>query len=600
MSPMDIQQITFLIILSLALYFFISEKLTVDMTAILIILSLAVTGILDPKEAFSGLSSEPAVIVVAVFVLSAGLSATGLTDAIGHSVGKFAGHREWLANIVIMTTVACLSAFTHHLMVTAMMLPIVMRLCREQNMHTSRLLIPMATAASLGTTMTLIGAPAFLLANNVIKRSGEPALKLFSVTPLGATLVGASFVLIILTLWMLPKTSGKDSQEDKFRIDAVFTELIIPAESKWINVGLEDFQKGNAKRFEIVGLKRDGKRISTLTADLTLNKDDVILVKTSPDELVSIDEKLGLALRTVSKYGESLKTDDEKDKKEIQAMVVQALISRDSPYVGKSIAELDFLHNLGVLVIGLWRKNGWVYHEISKEKLREGDMVILWGPEERFDDLNEQNNFLLLMPMNVRPKKRIKAKVAGFIMLASIIAAATEVLAPHIAFSVGAVAMVLSKCVNLKQAYHSVEVKIFVMIAGVIPLGLAMEKTGLATMFAKNLAVLIAHWEPWAMLLVFFTAAALLTQILSDAATTVLIAPIAVAFAKNAEISITAAVVCVTVGAVASFLTPIGHHGNLLVLGPGNYRFIDFLKIGLPLTALIAAITCFMSLRLWG
>ncbi|UXR63412.1 SLC13 family permease [Bdellovibrio bacteriovorus] len=154
--------------------------------------------------------------------------------------------------------------------------------------------------------------------------------------------------------------------------------------------------------------------------------------------------------------------------------------------------------------------------------------------------------------------------------------------------------------VSLRNAYESIEVKIFVMIAGVIPLGLAMEKTGLAALFAKSLSVLMATWDPWAVMLAFFVAAGLLTQILSDSATTVLIAPIAVAFAKTAGVSPTAAVVCVTVGAVASFLTPIGHHGNLLILGPGNYRFIDFLKIGLPLTALIAIVTSFMSLRLWN
>lgn len=593
MSAMDWNQILFLFILAGALFLFVSEKLSVDLIGLLIILSLAITGILDVKQAFAGFSSEPALIVAAVFVLSAGLTATGVTDFVGGAVARMAGQNQWLANAVVMFTVAFLSAFTHHLMVTAMMLPIVMRICRENNLPSSRLLIPMATAASLGTTMTLIGAPAFLLANEVIKRAGEPGLRLFSVTPLGAVLVLCGILFILLTLWVLPQTSGKDSTEDRFRIDEVFTELLVPQGSRWVGMGFAEFLKETASRFEVVSVKRRGERISTL-ADDVIQDNDILLVKTSPDELLSVDEKMGLVLRTVKKYGEGLT--DEKS----EPLVVQALIAPRSEFVGKTVGEIDFLRSFGVVVIALWRKDGWLYHEIAQVQIQEGDLVVLWGEDAQMEPLRENSNFLLLLPLNARPKKRFKAKTATLVMVASVTLAATETLAPHIAFLAGAVAMVAFRCVSLKRAYESIEVRIFVMIAGVIPLGLAMEKTGLAGLFAKNMALFLAAWDPWMVLLVFFTVAGLLTQILSDAATTVLIAPVAVAFAKTAGISPTAAVVCVTVGAVASFLTPIGHHGNLLILGPGNYRFVDFLKIGLPLTALIGVLTSFMSLRLWG
>ena len=316
---MDVQQWIFVAILVLALYFFISEKLTVDVTALLIILSLAITGVISPKDALAGFASEPALIVCAVFVLSAGLVSTGLTDAIGTAVGKIAGHSQWIGNFVIMFSVAILSAFTHHLMVTAMMLPIVMRICREHSMPSSRFLIPMATAASLGTTMTLIGAPAFLLANNILKHAGEPGLRLFSVTPLGAVLVVAGLFMILTMLWILPKTSGRDPHDEKFRISEVFTELIIPEESRWIGIQLEDFLKETSKRFETVGIKRFGQRISTLASDIVLEKADIILVKTSPDELLSVDEKMGLALRIVKKYGDEVVEADPNKKEKTEA-----------------------------------------------------------------------------------------------------------------------------------------------------------------------------------------------------------------------------------------------------------------------------------------
>ena len=191
-------QIIFIIIMIVSIFLFITEYLRVDVIAMLIILALSITGLIEIKEAFSGFSSEPAIIVAAVFVLSAGLSHTGVTDIIGEWVTKFSGKGEVRAIFVIMITVAAMSAFTHHLMVTAMMLPIIMKICKdEKNLHASRLLIPMATAASLGTTLTLIGAPAFLLSNNILKRAGEPSLGLFTVAKIGFPMVIAGIIFCI-------------------------------------------------------------------------------------------------------------------------------------------------------------------------------------------------------------------------------------------------------------------------------------------------------------------------------------------------------------------------------------------------------------------
>ena len=206
----------------------------------------------------------------------------------------------------------------------------------------------------------------------------------------------------------------------------------------------------------------------------------------------------------------------------------------------------------------------------------------------------------MFLPFYGSSRKRTKAKYASLIMLVSIALAATGALPAHLAFVTGALAMILTRCVNVEQALASVELKIFIMIAGVIPLGIAMEKTGIDKLLASQILGFTEGWQPYAILLVFFWVAALLTQILSDAATTVLLAPIAVAFAKGAQISPTASVICVTVGAVASFLTPIGHHGNLLILSPGGYKFADFLKIGLPLTLILSVITCYLSYQVWG
>ena len=595
---MDLQQIIFLVILVATLALFISEKLRVDLVALLALLALTLTGILGPKEALSGFSSEPAIIVAAVFVLSAGLSATGITDRIGAGIARAAGGSEWRTIAVVMPATAALAAFSHHLMVTAMMLPMLLRLGREQKLPASRLLMPMSLAASLGTTLTLISAPAFLLANDLLKRSGQPSLDIFAITPIGVVLVLVGTTYMLLGRWLVPKRDGENPQADYLRLERYYTELLVEKESPWIGKTRADFDKAFTNRLQVVDWLRHGMRRREQHGDSSLEAGDVLLVRASPDEIASIKNEPGLALHAVAKYGEQPGSDHRTELLG-EEQLVQAVVAPRSEFVGRSVANIDFLRNLGVVVVGLWRKEGWLHGELSEMLLQEGDLLVLWGRKHTFEQLNSHHGFLMLMPFNAQQKSRSRAPLALLIMVASIVAAATELLSPQIAFLAGAVAMVLTRCVGIEQAYKEIDVRIFVMIAGVIPLGIAMERTGTAALFADLLLRHAAHWSPLVLLLVMFTAAALLTQILSDAATTVLLCPIALALAEGLGLPPVPFVVCTAMGAVASFLTPIGHHGNLLILNPGQYTFGDFLRVGAPLTVLIALASAWMARWMW-
>lgn len=591
---MDTNQIIFLVIMCSSILLFITEWVRVDVVGVLIILSLAITGLLDTNAALSGFSSEPAIIVAAVFILSAGLNHTGATDMIARLFKKISTSNESIATLVVMIGVAAMSSVTHHLMITALMLPIVMKLCQEKNFSSSRMLIPMATAASLGTTLTLIGAPAFLLSNQIIKRSGAPALDLFSPGKVGSVLVLTGFLVIIILRWLLPEKTGVSTDDNRFKHDNITTEVLIPENSQWIGKSLEELKQSTTERFQVLSIFRGRKTISSHLDNLLLAEKDVLLIETNSDELVSIEEKLGLVVRAFKKFG-----DYNPDLKE-ENNIVEAVVGPDSQFIGKTISDMNFFDNYGVVVVAIWRKAGWIREKLSQVTLQHGDLIVLWGPSEKLEGLTEYRNFLLFVPFHGKSKKRANIPIAATIMALSILTATFEWLPAHIAFLAGAAAMIIFKCVSIDDAYNSVETRVFVMIAGVIPLGLAMQKVG----FDKLSADLLVQWTegltPFQMLMIFFWFAALLTQILSDAATTVLIAPIALAFAQKAGFSPVAAVVTVTIGAIASFLTPIGHHGNLLILGPGGYKFADFFKIGLPLTIVISFITCFLSLRIWS
>jgi di/tricarboxylate transporter len=588
-------QILFLVILASALALFISERIRIDLAAMLTLLALAFTGILTPDEALKGFASEPAIIVAAVFVISAALSATGVTDRIGVLIARAAGGSEWRAILVVMPAVAILAAFSHHLMVTAMMLPIVLKLAREQKLPASRLLMPMSLAASLGTTLTLFSAPAFLLANNLLENGRQQGLGIFAITPIGAALVILGILYMSVGRWLLPRREGRADETDYMRLDKYYTELVVEPESVWSGKPLTEFQTQFQERFSIVEWLRGGVRHRDAAPHATLESGDVLIVRAAPEEFASIDKEPGLALHALTKYGEDESAPASTDEHQL----VQVVVAPRSPFAGRTIGHIDFLRTLGVVVVGLWRRDGWMREEISQMRLREGDLLVLWGDPRTFAGITDHPGFLMMVPFAPKEHRRHRAVMALGIVAGVVVTAASGVVAVQLAFLAGAVLMVLTGCVSIGQAYREIDVRIFVMIAGVIPLGAAMEKTGTATLLASHLQGVVEGWSPFAVLLVMFWSAALLTQILSDAATTVLLGPIALAIAVALGLPPQPFVVCTALGAVVAFLTPIGHHGNLLILNAGQYTFGDFLKVGVPLTVLSSLVCAWLAERIW-
>ena len=591
---MSIEQITFLVILAGALYLFVTEKLRVDVTAMLTLLALVVTGILDSKKALSGFASEPAIIVAAVFVISAGLTATGITEKIGDWVSKASGSSETRSIAVVMPTVAAMASFTHHVMVTAMMVPILTKFARSKKLSVSRLLMPMSLAASLGTTLTLVSAPAFLLANDMIERSGAKSLGIFSITPIGVALVLMGTLYFLLMRFFLPKHMGEADDSEHFRLDRYRTELVIGRESRWATKTLAELKAAMGEKFEVVGWLRDVIERDDLTDKSPLSRGDILIVDASPDDIASLQADPGMSLNAVERFGILAEQGDGKPQ------LVQAVVAPGSEFIGRSVRELQFVQRNGVLVTGLWRRGGKLREKrYAEERLQEGDLVVLWGHPSQFSQLASHHGFLMLVPFSGDVKRPLLSPVSLGILALTVFAAATHLLDPPLAFLLGAVAMVATRCVGIDEAYNSIDVRIFVMIAGVIPLGIAMEDTGTAKMISDWMAHLVNGWPTLAILFMLFTAAGLLTQILSDAATTVLLGPIALALAATLGLPVTPFVVVTALGAVASFLTPIGHHGNLLILKPGNYTFKDFLLLGLPLTLMIGLVASWMARWLW-
>jgi di/tricarboxylate transporter len=601
---LDWQLLSFFAILIAAFGLLLTERLRNDIVALLIILALAVTGLLEPAEALSGFSSEPAIVVAAIFVLSGALHQTGLSDTIGGWIGRLAGSEGDRASplrplAVIMPSVALLSAFTHHLTTTAVMLPVTLNLSRERGIAPSKLLIPLSFAASLGTTITIIGAPAFLIASAVLQQSGRPGLGIFSIAPIGLALSAAGTVFMLLAgRLLLPDRGGGEDSSNRFRLDQYFTELTILGDSPFLEQTVEEVEADERYHFRVVGWVRGQRRLPRPYGAERLRAGDVLLIRTTPEEMVTFRQESGLELQPVAKYGDTLGSDGQAAE-DFEDMLVQAVVAPTSDLVNRSIGAIDFRRRYGAIVVGIWRKRGWLQQEMSKIKLRPGDVLVLQGEQEALDRVANDAAFLMLVPFQGEAQLRGKAPLAGAIMLATVAAAALGWLSIEMAALAGAVAMILARCITPRQAYRAIDARIYIFIAGALPLGAAMQQSGASQLLAGWLQGAVGGWNQTLILLALFGIVATITQLMSDAATTALFAPVAVALAQGLGQPPEPYVVTVAMAAVAAFLTPIGHHGNLLVYGPGRYQFADFVRVGTPLTLLVALVVAWLAPILW-
>jgi di/tricarboxylate transporter len=601
-SGIDLNQLYLFLILIGSIVLLFTEWIRIDLTAILIIVMLGLTGVLAPEAALSGFSSEPAILLASVFVLNGALYHTGLSERLGNWIKQLAGNSLERAIGVVMPSVALLSAFTHHVTITGLMLPPLLKLSRESDIPASKLLIPLSFAASLGTTITIIGAPAFLIADGLLKQAGGSGLGIFSIAPIGLllSLAGTIFFLLVAR-FLLPSHSGDEDSIDHFRMEGYYTELVILPESSLIGKTIREVEEEQSTDFKVSAWYRNDRPRNRPYGSKKTQEGDVLVVRTNPDKLATIDQEPGIALQPLEKYRETISPSQESEngKEDLASRLVQSVVAPRSELIGRTIGKIDFLENYGVIIVGVWRRKGWLRTELSRVRLREGDVLVMTGEADSLKRISENQSFLMLVPFRGEQKPLHKARLAATIMVLSTGVAALNIVPVEIAFLTGALVMILSGCISTQQAYQSIDTRIYVFIAGAIPLGLAMQETGTAGLLAGWLQGLVSGWDIHWILLGLFLTTGIITQIMSDAATTALFGPIAIALAQGLDLRPEAFVVTVAMAAVTSFFTPIGHHGNLLVYGPGHYQFGDFVRVGVPLTIAVAVIVSVMAPLLW-
>lgn len=582
-----------LTVLISAVVLFITEKLSVDVIAMLILASLLVLGLVTPAEALSGFSSEATVTVAAMFILSAGLAQTGAMDAVGRVLIRI--KTPWLFLLVLMFIIGPISAFVNNTAAVAVFLPLVLAATAANRQSPSQVLIPLSYAAQMGGVCTLIGTSTNLLVNSLAKDLGFAGFGLFDFAELGfITMLFGFAYLMLVRHWLLPHHPPAPLSET-YRLGKYITELRVMQDSPFIGQSAASIQIAKKYKVRVLELIRgDSKQFAPRA--VKMDADDILLVEGDWANIETLRSDAKLEIDPEFKHFD---LNTAAGKKSNDRVLVEAMVAPGARLSGKTLEELDFKWHHNATVLALHRKGEVLNEKIKDVVLSVGDVMLLICTAGELDVLRRNENLIIL---EERDSAAVKPKTGKALLSVAIVSAAIAIAAlgilPIVASSIlGCIALVATRCIGNDQAYQSVDWRVIVLLAGVIPLGVAMQKSGLAQLLADTTVHSVGSFGPLATLAAVYTLTAVLTAIMSNNATAVLITPIAYTAAISLGVSPAPFLVAVLFAASTSFATPIGYQTNTMVYSAGNYRFTDYMRIGIPLNILFLFLALYLIPR---
>ncbi len=569
------------------------EKLSLDIVAMLAFSALLVTGILTPAEVFQVFSNDAAITVACMFILSAALERTGVIASIAQRLNRLVGRADWLVLAVMLPLVTVISAFINNTPVVVVFLPIMITMAVTRGLKPSKLLIPLSFAATLGGLCTLIGTSTNILVSSSAVQFGQPPLRMFELGRIGWPLAAVGLLyLITLGRKLLPNRDTLASILQATESKQYLTEVLVTAGSPLVGKKLAVTPLANQLQARVFEVIRLGEMVRPPLPDIVLAPGDRLRLTTPLATVLELNQLQGVELLPKSALGVELVGAE-------KAVVAECVIGPRSSLIGRSVRDVDFRRRYGALVLAVHRQGVNLREGFADVQLHYGDTLLVEGPESAMRRLRGHRDFLLLLDVPQTAKRRRKQFLAVSAIGLVVALAAFNVL-PIAALAVmAAVLVVVAGCLEVEEAYESVDWKILFLIFGMLALGLALEKTQGASFVAHSLIRGLGHWGPMAVLTAIVGLTSILTNFLSNNAVALLFTPIAVQAATALHVSPRPFIIAVALGASACFATPIGYQTNTLVYGAGGYKFRDFLKVGLPLNVMFCVLAVYLIPKLW-
>ena len=586
-------------IVLLALVLFVWEIVPIDVTAIGVMVTVMLLEPwthVGPTDGISGFASTATITVLAMFILSEGVRRTGILQSIGNAIvrqaqGSFA--RQYAAVIGLSGTTA---GFINNTPVVAMMIPMVMGIARKTRTSPSKLLMPVSFASMMGGMLTLIGTSTNILASDVSARLLGHPFSMFEFTALGALVLGfGSAYLLLVGRYLLPeRVKPEEDLTEEFALGGYLTEVVVAPDSPLVGHTVQQALTELDLDVDIVQMIRDGEPFPAPITSKQFRPGDVLMLRARRDVLLDLMNSQKLEPIVKTKVTAQDLTIREKGE-----VLVELVLLSENPLLGETLRSVGFAQRYDALVLAIRRRGTTIQERIDEIRLEGGDTLLVQASERSLQRFGANRTFVVVHNKREAEMRRDKIVIALGIVAAVVGLAALDVVSILVSSLLGVLAMIATGCLRPTEIYPAVDWSVIMLLAGVIPLGMALERSGGASYLAHLLAGSAETLPAWALLLVFYLFTSLITQVVSNNASVVLMIPVAAEAAAHIGANPFSFVLAVTFAASTAVLTPVGYQTNLMVFGPGGYRYTDYLRIGLPLNLLALAVILIVVPIFW-
>jgi len=562
-----------------AVILFVTEKLSIDLIALLIMGSLVVTGVISPTESIAGFSNSATITVAFMFVISAAILKTGSLQFVTTQLTRTFRNKYQKGVILLMGVVSIVSAFINNTPVVAVMIPVTTQIAKNANRAASKLLIPVSYASILGGTCTLIGTSTNLLVAGIAEQHGLEPIGMFDLTPMGLcfVLVGSVFMIFIGRKLLPTRAQNEETALEESLIDYL-TEFEILSESDLANTKIFESALVKELEMEILELRRGSTNLTLPQGDTVMLPGDALKVRCNVSKIKKVKDQLKVRIIPIS---EEVDVTDAEDR----SSFVELVIPTDSELEGKTLREFDFRRRYRAAPLAIRHREEVLRDQLQDVKMRAGDVILVemktsYLHQWRQNSKDHHIPFMVLSEEGIRNFDKKRFWITISVVMAVILLASSNILPIVSATLLGVIVLVLTGCLSMKEVYRSIQWPIVFLLAGALSLGVAMTNSGLAGLIAGGVVSGLADFGPIAILSGIYLLTSLMTETMSNSATAAIVAPLAIATAHQLGVSPTPFIMAVMFAASLSFMTPIGYQTNTMIYSAGGYRFRDFIKVG--------------------
>ena len=585
-------------IITLMFVLFVKEIFPLDVTALVVLIIFLVIGNLTLEEAISGFSNQAVITIAVLFILSHALQKSGILEYGVVRLNKLTERSKLLGLTVFLITVALASAFVNNTAIVAIFIPLTIRLAQKYNLSPSKLLIPLSYIAIMGGTLTLVGTSTNLLVNSIYVNTtmAEP-LGMFEFSRYGIfiLLIGLLYIIFAVPL-ILPSRTVTSSLTQSYHMGGYLTELKVAEESPL--VGRTFMERSINKNYDITVLDiiREGMVISKNIRNTIIHPGDVLFVRGSLENFLRMKEVEKVTMLTDEKLTQAELIHDDNT-------LVECLLTQQSELVGKSLMEINFRRRFGSFILAIRREGAILRRKIAHVMLRAFDTLLVYGPRDKIKELSESGNFIVLGEIEATLQKNRFWWVSLVVIISAVFLAALGLVPILKGALVGMIILLVLRVISTNEAYQTINWQVIVLIAALIPIGIVIQKSGTSEWLATAMNNLVEQFDPAlrpvVMVSLIYLMTMMLTEMASNAATAIIMTPIAISVAMQIGLDPKPFIFSVCFAASASFITPIGYQTNLMVYGPGGYKFSDYVKVGLPLAIFLWIMATFLIPVLW-